>query len=534
MPLFVSVGAVLGAVLVTLGTAAPAMAASCEALAALALPQAMVTTAQAVAPGTFTPPGPARAGGAPPAGPARAFAALPAFCRVAATLTPSSDSDIKIEVWLPASGWNGKLQSVGNGGWTGSIPYPSLAAAVSAGYAAAGTDTGHVGNSASFALGHPEKVIDFGYRAVHEMTVKAKAVIDAFYGSRPTFSMWNGCSQGGRQGIAAAVRYPTDYDAVIAGAPAVNFMQLHAGRMALNRSVNVTPAHTLPAAAYPLVHKAVLAACDAKDGVTDGVIENPASCAFDPVVLACKAAGRAGGAAGGAAGAAADEASCLTPAQVESARRLYQPVVHPTTHATVIPGLAPGAELGWNVLASPRPLSFADEAFKYVVAKDPAWEASRFNPATDLDAAFRADPGDVLSSTDPDLRAFFARGGKLMLYHGWSDPQVTPFNTVDFFKKIVSIQGPGAVGSSVQLYMVPGMNHCNGGPGTDAFDPTAAIEQWVRTGAAPARIEASHRTNGVPDRTRPLCPFGEVARWSGTGSSDVAANFACVADAVSR
>ncbi len=514
----------LGVWLGTVGMAAPVMAASCEALSKLALPQMAVTTAQAVAAGSFTAPGPARAGSAAPAGPARVFTTLPAFCRVAATLTPTSDSDIKIEVWLPASGWNGKFQAVGNGGWTGSIPYPSLAAAVAGGYAAAGTDTGHVGNTASFALGHPEKVVDFGYRAVHEMTVKAKAVIDSFYGARPTFSVWNGCSQGGRQGIAEAVRYPTDFDAVIAGAPAVNFMQLHAGRMALNRSVNATPAHTIPAAKYPLVHKAVLAACDAKDGVTDGVIENPASCAFDPTVLACKPAGRAG------SGGTADDASCLTPAQVESAKRMYQPVVHPSTHATVIPGLAPGAELGWNVLASPRPLSFADEAFRYVVAKDPSWEAARFNPAADFDAAFRADAGDVLSSTDPDLRPFFARGGRLLLYHGWSDPQVTPYNTIDFFRKVVSIQGPGAVGSSVQLYMVPGMNHCNGGPGTDTFDPMAAVEQWARTSAAPARIEASHRTNGVADRTRPLCPFGEVARWNGTGSSDAASSFACVAD----
>ena len=191
---------------------ADADAASCDSLARLALDNAKITVAQDVAAGAFTPPGPARQGGAAPQQP-RAFAALPAFCRVAATLTPSSDSDIKIEVWLPASRWNGKFQAVGNGGWAGSISYTALAAAVAAGYATASTDTGHVGNTGAFALGHPEKVIDFGYRAVHEMTVQAKAVIDAFYGARPTLSIWNGCSQGGRQGITEAVRYPADFDA---------------------------------------------------------------------------------------------------------------------------------------------------------------------------------------------------------------------------------------------------------------------------------------------------------------------------------
>src|SRR5262245_2164499 len=221
--------------------AAPAFAATCESMAALSLPNAKVTSAQHIAAGAFTAPGPQ-----PANGPLPIFARLPAFCRVTATLTPSSDSDIKIEVWLPMSGWNAKFQAVGNGGWNGNIPYAALAQAVTAGYATAGTDTGHVGNTASFALGHPEKLTDFGYRAVHEMTVKAKSVIDAFYGSAPTLSIWNGCSQGGRQGVTEAVRYPADFDGIIAGAPGVNFLNLHAGRVAMNRAVNATPASAIP------------------------------------------------------------------------------------------------------------------------------------------------------------------------------------------------------------------------------------------------------------------------------------------------
>jgi feruloyl esterase len=496
----------------TAWTTATASAATCDSMAALTLPNTKVTVAQQIAPGAFAPPGAQGSSGPPPV-----FARLPEFCRVAATLTPTSDSDIKIEVWLPASTWNGKFQAVGNGGWNGSIPYTALAGAVAAGYATAATDTGHVGNTAAFALGHPEKLIDFGYRAVHEMTVKAKSMIDAFYGTAPTLSFWNGCSQGGRQGITAAVRYPADFDGIVVGAPAVNFVHLHAGRVALNRAVNATPAGAIPSSRYPLIHQAVLAACDGKDGVTDGVLENPGACAFDPRVLQCS------GSDGGA---------CLSPAQVESATRMYSGAKHPSTNASVLPGLAPGAELGWGVLGGPQPLSLAVDTFKHVFMKDRAWEPSRFNAATDIDLALASDPDDVWGSANADLRPFFARGGKLLMYHGWSDPQVTPYNTIAFFHKVLATQGGAGAGTSIQLYMMPGVNHCAGGPGTDTFDKMKAIEDFVRTGSAPSRIDAAHLTNGVVDRTRPLCPLGQVAKWNGSGSTDDAANFACVAASV--
>jgi feruloyl esterase len=505
-----------GVLIVGLCLPVSSYAATCESLARLTLDNTKITTAQEVAAGAFTPPGPARQGGAPPQ--ARVYAALPAFCRVAATLTPSSDSEIKIEVWLPASArWNGKFQAVGNGGWAGSISYAALAAAVNAGYATASTDTGHVGNSGAFALGHPEKVTDFAYRSVHEMTLKAKAVIDAFYGTRPTLSIWNGCSQGGRQGITEAVRYPSSYDAVIAGAPAVNWIHLHAGRMAINRAVNATPASVIPPAKYPAIYRAAIAACDARDGVADNVIENPGACTFDPKVLACTGA---------------EDALCLTPAQLESAQKMYAGASHPTTRASVLPGLARGSELGWNVIGSAEPIMYAAEAYKFVIAKDRNWDPLKFNPATDLDLALAADPDDALGSTDPNLRAFFASGGKLLLWHGWSDPQVTPYNTIDFFQRVVASQGGAGVGTSIQLYMLPGVNHCQGGPGTDNFDRMGAMEEWIKTGVAPKRIEAWHMTNGVVDRTRPLCPFGQVAKWNGTGSTNESSNFACVAAAL--
>ena len=222
----------------------------------------------------------------PPTNPA--LANLPAFCRVTASLHPTSDSDIRIEVWMPASNWNGKLQSVGNGAWAGTIGYAALGAALTSGYATAATDTGHVGNTAKFVPGHPEKMVDYGYRAVHEMTVAAKALIAAFYGNGPRLSYWNGCSTGGRQGLMEALRYPADYDGIIAGAP-VNFRthQL-TWELWVSQAVHRDAASYIPPAKYPAIHQAALEACDARDGLKDGLIDDPTQCRFDPKVLECK------------------------------------------------------------------------------------------------------------------------------------------------------------------------------------------------------------------------------------------------------
>jgi len=240
---------------------------SCESLSSLALPNTSITLAQVVPAGAFTLPGTG------PAAPQ--FSHLPTFCRVTATLTPSSDSDIKIEVWLPAADWNGKFQAVGNGGWAGTITYDRLAAALREGYATASTDTGHAGANASFALGHPEKIVDFAYRAVHEMAVKSKAIIAAFYGHAPRFSYWTGCSTGGRQALMEAQRYPEDFDGIIAGAPANNPTQLCVWRIAVEARILQSPASVVPPAKLVLLNRAVLAACDAIDGVTDGLLDGP-------------------------------------------------------------------------------------------------------------------------------------------------------------------------------------------------------------------------------------------------------------------
>jgi Tannase and feruloyl esterase len=486
--------------------AAPAGAAPCDELRALPIANIEVDTAEIVAPGTFVPP---NAGGNTAA--AAPYRSLPSFCRVAATLKPTPDSDIKVEVWLPVGTWNGKFQGVGNGGWAGVIPYGSLGGAVAAGYANAGTDAGHNGNTAAFAIGHPGKVVDMGYRAVHEMTVYAKNLVAAYYGSAPSLSVWNACSTGGRQGITAAVRFPTDFDAVVAGAPAVDWMHLHAGRLALHQAVNRSATHRVPPEKYGLIHQAVLNACDGLDGVKDGVLEDPRACRFDPEVLACTGP---------------DGPTCLTQSQVEAARAFYEPVRHPATGEIIMAGLERGTELSWDTLGGDQPIGNAVEAFKYVVFKNKDWDWRRFNLATDLTHADAID-GGVLASTDADLRPFFERGGKLLMYHGWNDPQIPPRNTVALLNRIVEKAGAAAVGRSVQLFMVPGMNHCRGGVGTDRFRAVEAVEEWMMTGTAPSRLTASRVTDGRVDRTRPLCAFGTTARWNGVGNSDEAGSFVC-------
>ena len=300
-------------------------AASCESLASLRLPQTTITRAESVGPNGFSRP----AVGPGPEG--RAFATRVPFCRVAATLSPSSDSEITIEVWLPSEGWNGKFQAVGNGNWAGIINYPVMADALAAGYATSSTDTGHEGMNARFALGHPEKLVDYAYRSIHEMTVQAKAIIEAFYGRAPAQSYFNGRSTGGRNAIMEAERYPADFDGIVAGSIANPKTHLDAWRIASAQVMFKTPGGTIPREMFAMIHKAVLASCDALDGLTDGLIDDPRQCRFDARTIECKAGNAAG--------------SCLSPAQVEVARTLLAPLRN-SAGAEVFPGYAPGTELG--------------------------------------------------------------------------------------------------------------------------------------------------------------------------------------------
>jgi feruloyl esterase len=327
--------------------------------------------------------------------------------------------------------------------------------------------------------------------------------------------LWNGCSQGGRQGITEAIRYPSDYDAIIAGAPAIGHMRLHAARLALNRFVNRGDGSYIPPEKYPMIHRAAVSACDALDGVTDGLIGDPRTCQFDPAILTCT---------GG------DGPSCLTAAQVETARGMYAPIKDAST-GRVVSGalLQPGSELGWQRLGGAEPLVNAVEPFKYVVFANVNWDWRTFRLSTDLPRALQADEG-IIDRADPDLQPFFDGGGKLLLYHGWSDPQVPPLATVAYFNAVLKSTGEARRRSAIELYMEPGVNHCWGGNGPDTFDAVAALEQWQHNGRAPTRIIASHTSDSVVDRTRPLCAYPQVAKYVGRGSIDDAKNFRCAAE----
>jgi tannase/feruloyl esterase len=510
-----------------------AFAQTCEKLADLKLANTTITMAQSVAAGTFT----------PPTGSAAPYKVLPAFCRVAGVIKPTTDSEIKFEVWMPSSGWNGKFHGIGNGGFAGSISYGGpaggLGGAVVRGYAAASTDTGHGGNDASWALGHPEKIIDYGHRGVHEMTVKAKSIISAFYGSGPKRSYFASCSNGGRQALMEAQRYPEDYDGLIAGAPANAFTDILLG-FAWNMQATLNdPASYIPPGKLKAIEAAGLAACDARDGVTDKVLDDPSRCNFDPATLLCK-------------GAESDD--CLTEKQVVALRKIY---AGPRTSKgeQIVPGFVPGGETGpggwspWITGAAPTRSAqffFSTQTMKNMLFNDPAWDLKSF----DLDKVSKLANeklAPILNATDPNLKAFKARGGKLILYHGWNDAALPPGNAINYYESVVAKMGRRDAGSFVRLYMVPGLQHCAGGPGPDNFgafltsaqsdaahDMTLALERWVEQGKAPDRIIASKRQGQDPKspviRTRPLCPYPQVARYKGSGSTDDAANFVCTTE----
>ncbi len=511
---FLSAAGVLAALLAQASLAPMPVdaAATCESLAKTTIRGGTITASEEVAAGAFTF---SSGRGAPSSVQQQqqdeVLKKLPAFCRVQATLTPSADSDIKVELWLPVTGWNGKFQAVGNGGWTGSIAYSAMVEALRRGYAASSTDTGHVGGSASFALGHPEKLIDFGYRSVHEMAVTGKTVVAAYYGNTPRLSYWSGCSAGGRQGLKEAQRFPDDFDGIVAGAPGADWTGRATQAVRVAQALHKDDASYIPPTKYPLIHNAVLEACDGSDGIRDGVLENPSQCRFDPKVLQCKGA---------------DEASCLTEAQVGSARAVYASISNPSTKREIA-GLLPGSELGWGTWGGPQPLSIAFDHFKFVVFKDPNWDYRSFNVDKDVALAEEID-GGVINALDPNLKPFFDRGGKLIQYHGWSDPQISPGNSVAYYKSVLeSSGGLGKTRDSYRLFMVPGMAHCGGGEGTSSFDTISALEQWVEKKQAPESIVASRIRDGRTDRTRPLCPYPQVASYKGSGSTDEAASFVC-------
>ena len=420
------------------------------------------------------------------------------------------DSDIRVEMMLPTSGWNGKYLAGGNGGWCGSIGQSGLKRGVGLGYATSATNTGHDGCSADFALGHPEKLIDYAYRSEHEMAVKAKAIIAAFYGRAPTLSYWVGCSAGGKQALMEAQRYPEDFDGIVAGSPAANWVGRATQAIWVAQAVHRDGASWLPQGKYPAIHAAALAACDRLDGVVDGVIENPRRCKFDPETMACKGA---------------DGPDCLTPGQVETVRKIYSDSFNPRTGKRLYSGLEPGSETNWRIWGGPVPLRIATDHFKYVVFGDPKWDFMTLDFDRDVERAEGMDSHRI-NATDPDLRRFFERGGKLIQYHGWNDAQISPGNSVDYYELVLKkMGGLEKVRESYRLFMAPGMYHCSGGDGAFLFDPLTALEQWREQGMAPKRMVA--KTATTPTRSHPLCPYPEEAVYKGSGSDGDEGSFTC-------
>ena len=440
-----------------------------------------------------------------------------AFCRVQARLTPAPGSDIRVEVWLPdVAGWNGKLLGAGNGGYGGTIVIPNFAMlpALRRGYASAGTDMGHESPfgaiTARWAYGHPQKLIDWAYRANHLTALFAREMVGAYEGSAPRRSYFQGCSDGGREALMEALRYPADYDGIIAGAPVSPWTRTMTEVIWNHQALSGAPGAQLTDNDLKLIHSAVLARCGALDGVKDGTVSYPPACNFDPAVLLCKPGQREG---------------CLNDAQVRGVRKVYQGAR--LDGEQISSGFAPGSELNWDPwIIGPNAwqAQFGTEFFRWMVYKDKNWTPAGSDVGRDFaDAEQRT--GRMLNSDSPNLRAFVRRGGKLLLFQGWADAAVPPGNIIAYYETLTKELGANA--DQVRLFMVPGMSHCGWGvAGFDVvFDVLDPLDRWVQDNVAPERLMAPAKA----PLTQPLCAWPKRAHWTGSGSTSDTASFVCAA-----
>ncbi len=499
-------------------------AADCTALKNLKLENTEITLAEAVTSGSLT-----ISGNAPMSG-------LPAFCRVVGVMRPSDDSEIRFEVWMPAEGWTGRYLGVGNGGFAGEIWYSQFASYLKRGFAVAGSDAGHQAENtdASWAFGHPEKIKDFGWRSVHLTAQRSKQIIAAYYGKQQEHAYFDSCSDGGREALMEAQRFPADYDGILAGAPANAWStMLAAGAGGLQNLIGDPKAY-IPDKKLPAIEKAAVQACDAQDGVKDGIINDPAQCHFDPEVLLCKAG---------------DQLDCLTQPQIDALKGLYAGAKD-GKGTLIFPGFTMGDETAWKEwVVGEDPggslfSQFVQNYFRYMVTGDPKWNVLTANLDEALLQSKEKRAAD-LDSTNPDLSQFADRGGKLILYHGWNDPAISPWNTVAYYKQVKQTMGEQKADTFTRLYMIPGMEHCSGGPGASAFGQfgieTAkgpkyglfdSLQDWVEKGSPDDGVIASKYASGADGSmkivmTRPLCAYPSVAQYKGSGDPNDAANFAC-------
>ncbi len=467
-------------------------ASSCEALSSLGLADGEIRNAEYVAAGDFN---------APSARGADVYADLQAFCRVSAVLSPVEGSHIQIEVWLPMQGWNNKLVAVGNGGLAGSISYNALAGSLAEGFAAVSTDTGHEGQDPEF-LTDRVLLADFAYRAIHQMTVSAKFIVTNYYSVNPRFTYFNGCSTGGRQALTAAQRYPDDFDGIVAGAPANSTVRMTMQQLWNSRVVNDKPGLELSSEDFIKLNDYVLASCDGLDGLEDGIIENPAMCMADPANV-----------------------NGFSQDKIEALQLIYQGAVNPVTGELIYPGFAKGSELAWTAMVRSEPFSYSNDMQTFVVSQDPQWDFMTMDYARDLSILDNRVNALGMQAINPDISEFINNGGKLLLYHGWNDPLISPFNTINYYNQILSTIGSEAQ-EAVSLFMMPGVNHCAGGVGFDTWSKLQTIDDWRESGQSPERINASHIEDGV-ETTRPLCAYPELAVYTSRGDASDAASFEC-------
>jgi pimeloyl-ACP methyl ester carboxylesterase len=487
-------------------SASGAMAApvACATLSTVRLPSITVTAAEDVPAGDYT----------PPEGPRQV--SLPAFCRVTLTVAPR----IKIEIWLPKDTWNGRFRAEGGGGYAGQISYGGLAQGIRGGYATASTDTGHPASAGGTFVLNPDgtlntsAVTDFAERSLRELATESKAVIKAYYGSAPTYSYWNGCSTGGRQGLVAVQRFPDAYDGLVIAAPAINWDRFIAAELWPQVVMNSVAGGAISASKLTAVTKAAVAACDAGDGVADGVINDPRKCTYDPAALVCKA------------GESGD--SCLSPKEADAVRAIWN---GPTSSKgeRLWFGLERGAPLGF--LAGPNPFFIATTHFQAWVQQDPKADW-RTLTTTNFDAYFRASQlklHDLIATDDAKLDAFRKRGGKMIIWHGEADQLIFPRGTINYYERLLAENGgPKEVAQFARLFLAPGVGHCGGGDGPAPFGAFEAVVNWVEKGVAPPVLPAIRRREDGSMLSRPLCPYPLTAKWKGTGSTDQAANFSCV------
>jgi feruloyl esterase len=440
------------------------------------------------------------------------FSALPAFCRVAATLKPSPSSDIHMELWMPLAGYNGHFRGTSPNGLGGVLNYNAMGVGLTDGFAVASTDTGHQGGDTAW-MQVPDKITDFAGRAMHETTVVGKALATAYYGTAPRYSYMLECGGGSAAALHELQKYPADYNGIVVGGHAAHLTRQIFGQLWPWLATHPGGVAILPAAKLAVVHDAVLAKCDTLDGVKDGLLENPTRCAFDPKDIECSSG---------------DGPNCLTAAQVDAVRKIYAGPTNPRTNERIWSPLYRGSELDWSFFSeSESPIGIATGALRMILG-DPSWDVRKDPVDFDRHVAM-ADRSDIarVSASNPDISEYVKRGGKLILSGGWNNALVPAGAVLDYYNRVERTIGAENTRRAVRLYMVPGMIECNGGPGTDTFDMLGVMRRWVERGQAPNEVNASRVERGKVVRTRPLCPYPQVATYRGSGSTDDAMSFVC-------